>query len=687
MPTPRLRRAAAPLLLLSVMLPAWAAESGGAAASEDPTGLAPIDVFALEWASSPRVAPDGKTVAYVRRGFDVMKDRGTSRIWLINTDGSQHRPLASRQGSAPRWSPSGDRLAFLSSTDEGTEIYMHWRKDSRSARITQLPESPGNLTWSPDGRWLAFNMFVPNPPEPLATMPKAPEGATWAPALKTIERLHYRADGQGYLEEGFTHVFVVPAEGGTPRQVTGGDFNHDGGLTWNIDGTALYVSANRREDWEYESQDGEIYRVDLKTGAADAITERYGPDYGPTMSPNGRYLAYAGHDDKLMSYANEELYLHDLKTGETRSLTADLDRSVANLVWDHRSSGIYFRFDDNGVGKVAYVTVAGKLSTLADDLGGESFSRPYTGGSLHAANGVVAYTRSAPGRPAELAMLRRGTQTQLTNLNADSLDHKALADVEEIRFASNLDEREIQAWVAKPAGFDPSRRYPVILEIHGGPFAAYGPHFSAEVQLMAAAGYVVVYVNPRGSTSYGTEFANLIHHAYPGGDFHDLMTAVDYGIDRGWADPERLFVTGGSGGGILTAWIVTQTDRFKAAVSAKPVINWYSMMLTTDAYGFFHRYWFSDYPWNDPEAYLSHSPLHFVDQVSTPTMLLTGERDLRTPITEAEQFSQALKLLKIDTALVRVPEASHGIAARPSHLIAKVQHILAWFERYDKEAE
>ena len=201
---------------------------------------------------------------------------------------------------------------------------------------------------------------------------------------------------------------------------------------------------------------------------------------------------------------------------------------------------------------------------------------------------------------------------------------------------------------------------------------------------MAAAGYVVIYVNPRGSTSYGAEFANLIHHAYPGGDFHDLMTAVDYGIEQGWADPERLFVTGGSGGGILTAWIVTQTSRFAAAVSAKPVTNWYSMMLTSDSYAYFHRYWFADYPWNDPQAYLSRSPLHFVDQVSTPTMLLTGESDLRTPIAESEQFYQALKLLKVDTALVRVPKASHGIAARPSHLIAKVQHILAWFKRYDE---
>ena len=226
----------------------------------------------------------------------------------------------------------------------------------------------------------------------------------------------------------------------------------------------------------------------------------------------------------------------------------------------------------------------------------------------------------------------------MTDLNHDALNHKQLATIERISFASSLDEREIEAWVAKPAEFDPNKRYPLILEIHGGPFAAYGPHFAAEVQLYAAAGYVVVYVNPRGSSSYGLEFGNLIHHAYPGDDYHDLMTAVDETIKQGWVDPERLYVTGGSGGGILTAWIVTQTNRFRAAVSAKPVINWYSFVLTSDNYNFYYRYWFPDLPWKAADHYLNRSPLHFVDRVSTPTMLLSGERDYRTPISEAEQF-------------------------------------------------
>ena len=251
-----------------------------------------------------------------------------------------------------------------------------------------------------------------------------------------------------------------------------------------------------------------------------------------------------------------------------------------------------------------------------------------------------------------------------------------------MRFASSHDGREVQGWLVTPPDFDAKKKYPLILEIHGGPFANYGERFSTEMQLYAAAGYVVLYVNPRGSTSYGEEFANLIHLNYPGQDYDDLMSGVDAVLARGFIDEKQLFVTGGSGGGVLTSWTVGKTDRFAAAVVAKPVINWYSFVLTADAYNFFYKYWFPGFPWEYPDHYLKRSPLSLVGNVTTPTMLLTGEADYRTPISETEQYYQALKLRKIDTALVRVPEASHGIAQRPSNLISKVAHILAWFEKY-----
>ena len=276
---------------------------------------------------------------------------------------------------------------------------------------------------------------------------------------------------------------------------------------------------------------------------------------------------------------------------------------------------------------------------------------------------------------------------RLTRLNRDLLGPKTLGQVENIEYQSSVDDREIQGWIIKPPNFDPDKNYPLLLEIHGGPFADYGPRFAAELQLYAAAGYVVLYTNPRGSSSYGEAFGNLIHHAYPGDDFHDLMSGVDAVIERGYIDAERLFITGGSGGGVLSAWAVGHTDRFRAAAVQKPVINWYSFVLTADSYTFFHRYWFPALPWQQPEAYLDRSPISYVGNVSTPTMLITGESDYRTPISETEQFYQALRLRKVPSAMVRLPGASHGIARRPSQLIAKVQHILGWFDRYDKNSE
>ena len=257
--------------------------------------------------------------------------------------------------------------------------------------------------------------------------------------------------------------------------------------------------------------------------------------------------------------------------------------------------------------------------------------------------------------------------------------------MEEIWWESSHDGRRIQGWIVTPPGFDPAREYPLVLEIHGGPFANYGPRFSAEVQLYAAAGNVVLYTNPRGSTSYGQEFGNLIHHAYPGRDYDDLMSGVDAVMERGYVDGDRLYVTGGSGGGVLTAWIVGTTDRFRAAVVQKPVINWASFVLHADATPFFHKYWFPDFPWNAPEHYWERSPLSRVGNVTTPTMLLTGEDDYRTPMSETEQYYTALKLQGVPSVMVRIQEASHGIAARPSNLAAKVVHVLEWFRRYGME--
>lgn len=650
--------------------------------------LQPLDVFGLEFASDPRISPDGKSVVYVRSFMDVMKDAPRSSLWTVGFDGSRHRPSTdgNHRESQPRWSPSGDRLAFVSNSDGTTQLYVRWGDTGQLARLTQLTRSPSALTWSPDGKWIAFSMLVPDKPEPLAKLPPKPKGAEWADPPKVIETLRYRFDGAGYLEPGFDHLFVVSASGGTPRQLTFGRFNHGGPLAWTPDSQRLLFSANRNEDWERDPVESDIYQLSLADGEVTKLTDRDGPDEQPTLSPNGDWIAYVGYDDKLLGYQNSELYVMRKDGSEARSLTADFDRSLQSPSFAPDGRGIYYLFDDEGTTHVGYVTLDGQRQTVAEDVGGVTLGRPYSSGSYTvAAGGRVALTHTSTSRPSDVATVIRaaGKPRRITELNEDLLGHKTLGEVEEVWFPSSHDQRRVQAWIVKPPEFSADKEYPLILEIHGGPFANYGDRFSAEMQLYAAAGYVVLYVNPRGSTSYGHEFANLIHHNYPGQDYDDLMSAVDVVLERGYVDKDRLYVTGGSGGGVLSSWIVGKTDRFRAAVVAKPVINWYSFALTTDAYSFFHRYWFSGYPWDKTEEYMRRSPISLVGNVSTPTMLLTGESDYRTPMSETEQFYQALQLREVDTALVRIPDASHSITARPSRLIAKVAYVLAWFEKYE----
>ena len=348
-------------------------------------------------------------------------------------------------------------------------------------------------------------------------------------------------------------------------------------------------------------------------------------------------------------------------------------------------SGLYFQYDDEGNSKVAFATLDGEIEVLADDLGGTSYGRPYGGGSFSVANnGAIALNQTRTDMPGELAVSapgRDGPQI-ITALNDDLLAGKTLAEVEEIWWESSYDGRPVQGWIVKPPDFDPNRRYPFILEIHGGPVSNYGDRFSAEMQLMASAGYVVLYANPRGSTSYGEEFADLLFHNYPGQDYDDLISGVDAVIERGYIDEDNLFVTGGSAGGIMTAWIVGKTDRFRAAVAQKPVVNWISKTLTADNW---YGYYFGRYeglPWENPDAYWKFSPLSLAGEVETPTMIITGEADLRTPLSESYQLYHALKLRGIDTAVIRLPGAFHDMSRRPSQLMAKIANIVAWFDKY-----
>lgn len=646
----------------------------------------PEDVFQLEYASSPTVHPSGDYTVFIRNYMDIMTDRRYGALWRVDAQG-ELRPLLGGDANdhSQTWSPDGKTLAFVSNRSGSNQIHLYWTDSQKHAPVTRLTGSPSNLSWSPNGEWLAFTMFTPEASAPPVSLPKAPEGAKWAEAPKYIDKEQYRFDGAGYAKDGYTQIYVMPADGGTPRQITHGDFHHSGTLAWNGNDNIIF-SANLREDAFDHPQNSELYSVNVTSQEITQLTDRYGPDSSPAISPDGSKLAWLGNDDEKMSYQLTQLYVMDLAAKEPKILTSDLDYSVSDVQWAADSSAVYFSYDRHGKGHIVKQSLTGERQHITDRMGGLSYGRPYSGGAFDVApDGTLVYTEANAQRPADLVLQNGQTTQKLTQLNEDLFAHKQLGEVEEIWYDSKHGDYKVQGWIVYPPNFDKSKKYPLILEIHGGPHTAYAETFSAEVQLMAAAGNVVLYTNPRGSTSYGEEFAQEIHHNYPSQDYDDLMDGVDAVIDKGFIDEDRLYVTGGSGGGVLTAWIVGHTDRFRAAVVAKPVINWYSFVLTADAYSYFTKYWFPALPWENPEHYLKYSPISYVGNVTTPTMLLTGEADYRTPISESEQYYQALKLQGVDTAMVRVPDAPHGIYSRPSNLIGKVAYILHWFEKYGEK--
>lgn len=639
------------------------------------------DVFELEFVTEPQLNSRGDQIVFIRNWMDKQTDRKRSSLWLSSADGKQLQALTDKDinANSPRWSPDNTRLAFIANG----QIHVKWLDTGRTTQLGQLTQVPTGLSWSPDGKWLAFSMFVPKAVKAPVSLPGKPEKADWAKAAIYIDSKQYRVDGAGYVKPGFRQIFVMPADGGMAIQLTDGEFNHGGTISWAKDSKSIYFSANRHPDWQSKPLNSEIFQLSITDKKLAQLTDRDGPDANPQLSPDGKLIAFTGFDDRKLSHQETRLYVMNADGSDIKNLTEQLDRSIEDFQWAANSKELYISYDNEGKGIVATQSLSGKRKPVIEDLGGTSYSRPYSGGQFSAAeNGVIAYTQMNTQKPAELAVVAKGKKHTITDLNADLVLARDIGQVEEFWYSSSVDNRKLQAWVIYPPEFDKSKKYPLILEIHGGPHTAYGPHFSMELQLMAAQGYVVLYTNPRGSTSYGEEFANLIHHNYPSQDFNDLMDGVDAVIAKGFINEKQLFVTGGSGGGALTAWIVGHTDRFAAAVSVKPVINWFSFVLNADMYSYFTQYWFAKMPWEDPEHYLKRSPISYVGNVKTPTMLMTGEADHRTPISETEQFYQALQLRGVDTAMVRIPEASHSIYSRPSNLMAKTAYILYWFEKY-----
>jgi dipeptidyl aminopeptidase/acylaminoacyl peptidase len=634
----------------------------------------------LETVSDPQLSPDGSQIIYTRGWVDKVNDRRESSLWIMNADGSRNRFLT--KGSGARWSPTGDRIAYTAPGEpRGSQVFVRWMDaEGATSQVTRVDESPSAVAWSPEGTQLSFSMQVEERTNWPIKLPKAPSGAKWTEGPRIVERLNYRRDRSGFTDTGFRHIFVVPASGGTPRQITNGNHDHTGG-EWTPDGKTILFSGLRSEKDEYQWRESEIYSVDVASGAIKQLTTRKGPDGNPSVSPDGKRVAYTGYDWSRDTWVDSKIYVMNIDGSNPRLASGTWDRAPSELRWTPDGSGLYFTAQNEGTQNLHFLPLAGAEAGKV---------KPITSGTHMLAvadlspKGVAVGTLTSFHKPGDIILFDlKSPQAikQLTTVNEDVLAGKKLGEVHEIRYSAP-DGMKIQGWYITPPDFDPARKYPMQLHIHGGPHSMYGVGFNFGWQEHAANDYVILYTNPRGSTGYGSAFGNAIKNAYPGKDYDDLMAGVDTLLAKGFVDQQNMFVTGCSGGGVLTAWIVGHTDRFAAASANCPVVDWLSFVGTTDGASWYYN--FEKLPWEDPTEHIKRSPLTYVGNVKTPTMLMTGVNDLRTPMPQTEQFYSALRLRNVPAAMLRFNEEWHGTTSKPSNFMRTQLYLRHWFDKHKR---
>jgi dipeptidyl aminopeptidase/acylaminoacyl peptidase len=671
---------------LGLVLVAAAAGMGATAVCADPAmardGRLTIDhLFRLGNVSDPRLSPEGGWIAYTVDRDDLEDDEGSSRIWMVPRAGGEARPLTSadESSSSPRWSPDGRYLAFLSARDdEPTQVWRLSREGGEAEQITSTPQSVSDFDWSPDSSRLLLLLQDPTEAE-LAAQEQGESYEEKAPPPHVIDRQQFKLDYVGYLDRRRTHIYALDIATGTLTQLTFGDHD-DSNPTWSPDGSHIAFTSNRSDNAD-DNYNTDIWVVSADPRQAPAeplqITRGVGADESPAWSPDGRSIAHTTVADPVaMLYATSHLAVSAANGSGTRVLTEALDRMVFSPQFSSDGRYLWFLLEDSGEQNLARIRPAGgKIERL---VRGEDVVAQFDVGGK---NGIAALV-SRPQLPPEVFLLDGRKLEQKTFTNREVLDGITLGAVQKVAFDS-ADGTRIEGFVILPAGYVEGRRYPAILDIHGGPQSQYNWSFQFEGQLYAANGYVVIHPNPRGSTGYGQKFCLAIWQDWGGPDYEDVMAAVDDAIGRGWADPDHLGVSGWSYGGILTNHVIAKTDRFKAAITGASEVL-YVVNFGHDQY---QRWWMQELgpPWEPAarEIYERMSPFNRVERIVTPTLILGGEEDWNVPIINSEQLYLALKLRGVETQLVVYPGEYHGIS-RPSYLKDLYGRYLDWFGRWLK---
>jgi dipeptidyl aminopeptidase/acylaminoacyl peptidase len=693
------------------------------------------DLFDFIWVANPQLSPDGSRVAFTRVNVDEKRTGYETSIWMVATSGNEPpvRMTNGKHDAQPRWSPDGKRIAFTRGSDKDetgkpkpSQIAILSLAGGEAWIITDLPKGAADPVWSPDSRRIAF--LSSTTPEDIEKAKKtvaksteakgteAPKSAAQPKAAEPesehesdvhiIRRAVYRSNDEGYLDpKRHQHIWVldVPTtsdELTKPLQLTSGDFN-ERELVWSPDNSLLYFLTERIDEPYYELPATDIFSVPSVGGSPEKLTNVPMGIRDLVLSPDGRKFAFHGSvTQPVRSYSQPDLWVMDATPkAQARNLTADYDFDMGSSVFGDNAAprgghgrSLYWSPDGRWLfdsvekqGRTPLVRVDAQSGAVTEITHGDQAALDFcVAQDAHTGATTVVALVSTPVMIGDLfTVASDGAQTRITDFNRKLWSQLNLTAPEEIDYPS-FDGKSIQGWIQKPPDFDSKKKYPLILNIHGGPHAAYGWVFDHEFQFMAARGYVVLYVNPRGSTSYGEDFGNIIQYHYPGDDYRDLMIGVDEMLKRGYIDPKKLGVTGGSGGGVLTDWTITHTDRFAAAVSQRDISNWASWWYTAD-FTLFQPNWFKAPPFEDPQDYINRSAITFVKNIHTPVMFVLGESDYRTPQDSGgEQLFRALKYMKRPAVMVVFPRETHELSrsGEPWHRIERLDHIVNWFDKW-----
>jgi dipeptidyl aminopeptidase/acylaminoacyl peptidase len=651
-------------------------------------GIKIKDLYQIKALSDPRISPDGKEAVFVQTVMDEGKNDYFSHLFCLDlrTGQSTQWTFGEEKVSSPRWSPDGNQIVFLSNRTGDMQLYVMNRNGGEAEQLTETQRGISHPVWSPCGKKIVCVVRLKKG-EALQENEEKEEGKIKPLAVSSMK---YKSDDRGFHDDRYAQLVMVDLSCKEVKRLT--DDEHDYTLhAWHETYIAYSADFEENKDFSFASA---LYLLDMESMESNKVTDEQGYYGGASFSHDGKYLAYIGHNREFENATQNKIYLYNMETRLTLPLTEEMDIPVgdylnsdsiqgtsgAGIVWSKDNESFYFIASDRGNTILYYANIEGAVYPALFEE-----EQHIYGFDFFSEEQKMVLAMSKPEEPGELYTLHvpSGQIEKMTEVNSGWLSSRQLSSPE-MFMLSGGDDIPVQGWIMKPVNFEEGKTYPLIVEIHGGPHTMYGNTFFHELQLLAGKGYGVLYINPRGSHGYGQEFVDAVRGDYGGGDYHDIMAAVDHVLEEyDWIDESRLGVTGGSYGGFMTNWIIAHCDRFKAAVTQRSISNWISFYGVSDI-GYYFSEWQMKCELDDIETLWKHSPLAYVKNINTPLLILHSEKDYRCPIEQAEQLYIALKRDGKQARFVRFPDSNHNLSrsGKPSLREARLQEIIDWFEEY-----